>query len=146
MEIITNNSEMQPHPTMSTDCWIWRKSLRGQGYGNATYQGAYHRAHVLSYKLFNNDYDLQGYTINHHCDRPACVNPLHLYKGTQAENNRDTRMRGRTRRVEIISDEGYFETISEACRYYNRSADWVRLRAKRNPRWLMLVNGYEVRE
>lgn len=30
-----------------------------------------------------------GEQINHHCDYPPCVNPSHLYAGTQAQNIRD---------------------------------------------------------
>lgn len=35
--------------------------------------------------------------ILHHCDNPPCVNPLHLYAGTQADNIRDMCTRGRAR-------------------------------------------------
>lgn len=34
---------------------------------------------------------------NHTCDRNYCVNPAHLYEGTQAENMRDKVVRGRAR-------------------------------------------------
>lgn len=33
--------------------------------------------------------------VRHTCDRPSCINPLHLMIGTPADNNRDTRERGR---------------------------------------------------
>lgn len=31
----------------------------------------------------------------HRCDNPPCVNPLHLYAGTQADNMQDCTRRGR---------------------------------------------------
>ncbi len=39
----------------------------------------------------------EGATINHTCDTPRCVNPAHLYAGTQEENCRDMYARGRSR-------------------------------------------------
>ena len=36
-----------------------------------------------------------GMQINHHCDNKLCVNPKHLYAGTQLDNMRDRLRRGR---------------------------------------------------
>jgi ERCC4-type nuclease len=35
-----------------------------------------------------------GLQVNHHCDNSLCVNPEHLYLGTQNENMRDLQRRG----------------------------------------------------
>ena len=38
---------------------------------------------------------LPGMQANHHCDVKLCVNPEHLYEGTQRDNVRDMVQRGR---------------------------------------------------
>ena len=52
------------------------------------------RAHRLSYKTFCGPIP-QGLYVLHHCDNPPCINPNHLYVGTQTDNMRDCRLRGR---------------------------------------------------
>jgi len=37
-----------------------------------------------------------GYCSLHHCDRPRCVRPEHLYEGTNLQNIKDRDSRGRT--------------------------------------------------
>lgn len=57
------------------------------------------KAHRLSWEMANGPIPPGG-SILHHCDNPACVNPAHLYCGTQQENVRDRaeRKRGREQR------------------------------------------------
>jgi len=71
-------------------CWIWTKSMN-QEY--AEYGGK--PAHRLSYQIFKGDIP-EGMLICHECDTPSCVNPDHLYCGTQQTNMDDMRNRGRS--------------------------------------------------
>ena len=51
-------------------------------------------AHRLAYHL-NTHNILPGKKILHSCDTPACVQPLHLWPGTQADNVADMDAKGR---------------------------------------------------
>jgi len=75
-------------------CWNWTASRNWQGYGQFTYEGTKWRAHRLAYLLTFPDWDRTA-PLLHTCDNPGCCNPAHLKPGSIAENNADTRQRGR---------------------------------------------------
>ena len=82
----------------TTDCWIWNAGLRGNnGYGgfrvNAT---SIRLAHNVSYELYVGDIP-KGMKVLHKCDNPLCVNPSHLFLGTQQDNIKDRDIKGRQR-------------------------------------------------
>jgi hypothetical protein len=71
-------------------CIEWRGRRRRGGYGMAGSQ----RAHRWAYEKFFGPIP-DGLIVMHTCDNPPCVNPLHLKVGTQGENIRDARDKGR---------------------------------------------------
>lgn len=76
-------------------CWVWQLSKRGQmGYGQVTFEGTQQGAHRVAWKLFKRK-SCEGLHVLHHCDVPACVNPGHLYLGTDQDNKNDMVRRGR---------------------------------------------------
>jgi hypothetical protein len=79
-------------------CWLWTASKRNKGYGALCWwlngKEVQSRAHVFSYRLHCGDIPA-GLCVLHQCDKPACVNPMHLFLGTRADNNRDMFVKGR---------------------------------------------------
>lgn len=79
-------------PVMRPDlsaCHVFLGHVDGDGYGKYSGKRASHVAYFLAHGTWPRK------QINHHCDNPACVNPEHLYDGSQRENRHDSRERGR---------------------------------------------------
>jgi hypothetical protein len=76
-------------------CWIWRGAVNGEGYGSNRRGGKTVRMHREYYKHFNGEIP-DGLQVCHECDVPRCVNPNHLFIGTNLENAHDRDRKGRT--------------------------------------------------
>ena len=76
-----------------TQCWNWQGHKDRDGYGQWCWHGQVWLVHRFSAMLHIGD--PKGMFVNHHCDNPSCVNPLHLYLGTPQDNMDDKVQRGR---------------------------------------------------
>jgi len=76
-------------------CWVWRGGLTQAGYGTISLERKRLLVHRVSYELARGPIS-DGLHVLHHCDNPPCLNPDHLFLGTQQDNVADRVSKGRT--------------------------------------------------
>lgn len=74
-------------PDANSSCLFWLGNRVTGGYGRFCLHGQAKLAHRVAYEFTIGPIP-EGLTIDHLCEVPRCVNPLHLEPVTQAENNR----------------------------------------------------------
>jgi hypothetical protein len=79
--------------SLSNGCWEWRGARDERGYGMIGKEGGKGagsiRAHRLSYQIFYRVNLTREECVCHRCDNPPCVNPDHLFVGSQLDNMLD---------------------------------------------------------
>lgn len=81
-------------PEPMSGCWLWTGKTINRGYGTIAVFGTQWLAHRVGWVLRNGPIPT-GLNVCHVCDVRPCVNPDHLFLGTQRDNARDMCRKGR---------------------------------------------------
>lgn len=82
----------------TTDCWLTKAKQCV-----ITYAGKKTRGYVVAYQLAHGDI-APGNVVCHSCDVRNCINPAHLWQGTQQENIADMWHKGRGKLAGFMLD------------------------------------------
>lgn len=76
-------------PEPNSGCWLWVGSTNEKPpYGRLLFRGTVMVAHRVSWLLYRGEIP-DGLRVLHRCDVPQCVNPEHLFLGSQSDNMLD---------------------------------------------------------
>jgi len=88
---LLDHSELDP----VTGCRNWTGATYTDGYGQVWVEGRGQKAHRVAYEAFVGS--TNGLHVCHHCDNTKCINPAHLFLGTDSDNVQDKCSKGRAR-------------------------------------------------
>ena len=94
-----NKFESATMPEPNSGCWIWMNGITSFGYGRLKHNAKSYSAHRFSWMLYRGPIP-HGKWILHKCDTPSCVNPDHLFCGTNVDNILDMVSKGRNSKGE----------------------------------------------
>jgi len=112
-------------------CWVWSGMTNQDGYGIVKFRHQKQvyvvMAHHLAY-FYTNSHPGKLH-VCHHCDHPPCINPSHLYVGTNQDNMTDRNNKNRTARGEENGQAKLTETKVLQIRQCARDNPLLSLRA-----------------
>jgi hypothetical protein len=101
-KVVSNEERFWSKVSKGESCWLWTAGRDKDGYGMFSWRLGKNnhiriRAHRYSYILAHGDISAD-LCVCHTCDTPACVNPAHLFLGTNQENTKDRHLKERDAR------------------------------------------------
>lgn len=110
--------------------WTGSFSKAGKaGYGLFIREGVRSYAHRFAYERSGRAL-LAGMSVLHACDNPKCVNPEHLFAGTQADNMKDMASKGRGTSAKGAANHKSRLTAADVIEIRNSSAPHAELGRK----------------
>lgn len=88
----------------SEGCWEWTGYCSKVGHGQFQTLEKVDYAHRYSWVLHNGEIP-DGLCVLHKCDNPSCVNPEHLFLGTQQDNIIDMYKKERSGRTKMNKEQ-----------------------------------------
>lgn len=119
-------------------CWEWAASKDICGYGFFWDRTRIKKANRYSYELHIGPIP-QGANVCHTCDNPGCVNPKHLFVGTQFQNMQDAHRKGRMPQYKLSDDDVRFiqqssRSVRDLAKMFGLSRSTVHRVKKKPPR------------
>ena len=82
-----------------SDCWLWTGRTDEKGYGRISVGKRKNvGAHRIAWELAVGAIP-DRFCVLHRCDNPPCVNPRHLFLGTNTDNVHDRHAKGRSKNI-----------------------------------------------
>lgn len=96
-----------------TGCWNWVRARDSDGYGHFVLNGRWQKAHRYAYERVHGPL-AAGLKACHRCDNPPCVNPAHIFAGTNSDNMKDATRKGRAKAPVFTGEAHGMAIVTEA--------------------------------
>lgn len=129
---VNKNGPIPSHAPDLGPCWTWTGATRNGGYGSIKIRGRRHCTHRVAWTMERGA--IPGdMNVLHKCDNPPCVNPEHLFLGTDADNVHDMVAKGRQARGDTHSSRTKPEAVPRGDRHGSRLHPETRPRGDAHP-------------
>lgn len=104
-------SNSVPCPPSSCRLWLGYSGKNGSRYGLFWIKKKPVSVHRIAYEISKGEIP-RGMMVCHSCDVTCCINPDHLFLGTQKDNKNDAALKNRNAKGERIASSVITEAIA----------------------------------